>query len=76
METKLPLYQQGVHRETLPTATGSYQPYEADIEQLEVQHHGEKNDDDSNQQSKNDSDIILPIDPGDVPQQKIPQCKP
>ncbi len=69
METNLPLYPQGVHRETLPTAPGSYQPHEAGIEQVEVQHHGEKHDD-NNQQSKNDSDIILPIDTGDVPQQK------
>ncbi|XP_064394053.1 uncharacterized protein LOC135341430 [Halichondria panicea] len=67
-ETKLPMYQQDVHQEASPTApAGSYQP---NAQQLEVQHHDERNDDDNNPQSKNDSDIILPIDPGDVPQQK------
>ncbi len=71
METKLPMYQQGVHQEASPTAPGSgYQPYQANAQQLEVQHHGERNDDANNQQSEKDSDIILPIDPGDVPQQR------
>ncbi len=67
METRPPVYQQGVHQVASPTAPG-YHPYLGNVQQLE--NRGEGNNDDNNQQSENDSDIILPIDPGDVPQQK------
>ncbi len=62
METKL------VQESTLqPVTAPGYSAYQVQVP--EVQHHDNKNNDD-NEKTEDESDEILPIDPGDVPQQK------
>ena len=84
MEPKLPVYHQETAMQNVPTAPG-YQPYQQmqTVSVPEVQHHGNNsntgytvsnnnNNDDNDDDDKvvDETKIILPIDPGDVPQQK------
>ncbi len=71
METELPIYQGS----TVQSATApGYQTSQNTVQVPEVQHHGNTrsntNDDEKVDKKVDETDIILPIDPGDVPQQK------